>query len=387
MTRELKSKSYMKMAFDRSYLRFITELKQSIIRSRFHAASLANREQLLLYLYIGQKLSEKTQSEKWGSKIIEQISKDLQKELPGLRGFSYRSLMNMRQFADEYYSAIFLQSSTAEFVENAWPLGTDRKNKKLQLPTAELEKDGILRLTKEQLDAFFKVSFTHHIALIQKCKSASERFFYMGAAAYEMWSVDRLESQIDSGLYKTRGKLPNNFAAVLTKELRSTALNVFKDEYLFDFVNPDSVEDERVFEDAMVANIRKTMMSLGKGFTFIGNQYRLEVEGQEYFVDLLFYNRILRCLVAFELKRGKFKPEYAGQLNFYLSVLDDQARQPHENPSIGIILCKEKNNTIVEYAFRGMNKAMGVATYKLTKKLPAKLRGILPDAEELKRLL
>lgn len=375
----------MKLTLNKSYARFIVELKQSILQSRYHAASLANREQLLLYLYVGNRLSDKVKSEKWGSKVVEQISMDLQKELPGLRGFSYRSLMNMRQFADVYYSSIFLQSVPAEFVKKLLPTGGRKPI--LQSPTAELKKQRSTHSTGEDIRVFFGVSFTHHMTLLQRCKDRKERLFYMQAAAKEMWTVDTLDEQIKSDFYRKRGTLPNNFLTTLTQELRSTALEVFRDEYLFDFMTPDAAEDERVFENSIVANIRKSMMTLGKGFTFIGNQYRLEVEGEEFFIDLLFYNRLLRCLVAFELKRGKFKPEYAGKLNFYLSALDDQVRMPEENPSIGIILCKEKNNTVVEYAIRGLRKTMGVATYKLSKNVPKELKGILPDADELKKLL
>lgn len=167
----------------------------------------------------------------------------------------------------------------------------------------------------------------------------------------------------------------------------SGALNAFKDEYLFDFMLLDDEADERMFEEKSVANIRKFILSLGKGFSFIGNQYKVEVDGNEFFIDLLFYNRMLQCLVVFELKRGKFKPEYAGKLNFYLNVLDDKVKLPHERPSIGIILCKENNNTEVEYSFKNINKAMGVATYKLSTEVPKEMRGILPDAEKLKRLI
>ena len=192
-----------------------------------------------------------------------------------------------------------------------------------------------------------------------------------------------------ANLFKQQGTLPNNFATTLPKSHKEKALQAFKDEYLLEFINiedPDE-EDERVIENEIVRNIKKFIMSIGGDFAFMGNQYRLIVEEQEFFIDLLFYNRKLQCLVAFELKKGKFKPEYLGKMNFYLSALDDTLKQEHENPSVGIILCKEKNNKIVEYSFRDFNKAMGVATYKTSTELPEQFKEALPDSETLKKLL
>lgn len=381
------------MKINKPYLSFISELKQSIIRSRYQAASLANREQLMLYLYVGKKLSEKIKIEKWGAKVLQQIAEDLQKELPGLRGFSDRNLNKMKQFFEAYYSFLIMPSATAQLTKSL-----DTKGKRPIMPsataqigqsvTAQLKKNKKpLPLKEEQLNAFFNISFTHHILLLNKCKDSQERFFYIQSAASEMWSIAILQHQIASKLYKKQGKLPNNFKTALPEHIRATALNVFKDNYFFDFVTLEEFENERGLEDKIVANIRKFIMTVGKGFSFIGNQYRMEVDGEEFFVDLLFYNRILQCLVAFELKKEKFKPEHAGKLNFYLNVLDDKVKLPNENPSIGIILCKEKNNSIVEYAFKSINKAMGVATYKLSTEVPKKLKGILPDAEAFKKLL
>jgi predicted nuclease of restriction endonuclease-like (RecB) superfamily len=416
----------MKSKVEKSYLGFIAELKQSILKSRLQAARLANREMLLLYLSVGFRLSEKIKVEKWGAKILQQIADDLQAELPGLRGFSVSNLKNMRQFADEYVPRLFSQLTTGQIIklisqsptgqlpETAIsPLATGQtvksigqsataqsgantitplptaisgkqiKKQKRPLPAAQLSTD----FTQEQLTHFFSISFTHHILLLNKCAKQEQRFFYMQLAATQLLSVEDLAQNIKAGAYKKRGKLPNNFAVSLPEKLKATALDMFKDEYLFDFMQLDDEEDERVFETKLVANIKKFIMSLGKGYSFIGNQYKLELEEREYAADLLFFNRILQCLVVFELKRGRFKPEYAGKLNFYLNLLDDKVKLPHENPSIGIILCKEKNNTEVEYSFKNINKAMGVATYKLSSEVPKAMKGILPDAATLKKLL
>jgi predicted nuclease of restriction endonuclease-like (RecB) superfamily len=283
---------------------------------------------------------------------------DLQRELPGIRGFSFTSLKNMRQFYETYGQMAIGQSVTGQ-------IGQDELTQK---------------------EAFWGISFTHHMLLINKCEKIEERVFYIDQAASQYWSVRVLEHHIAAKLYRKRGKLANNFHDTLPNKLKANALEVFQDEYLFDFVSTDET-DEKVFESALVLNIKNMILTMGKGFCFIGNQYRLEIGGDEFFIDLLFFNRHLRSLVAFELKRGKFKPEYVGQLNFYLNVLDEKVRLAHENASIGIVLCKEKNNTVVEFAVRTVDKAMGVATYRTTREMPAEMRGILPDTGELARLL
>lgn len=356
------------MEINQSYLHFLKELKQNIIQSRYAAARLANKEQLRLYLKTGWILTEKIAAEKWGNSILKKIAADLQTELPGLRGFSDRNLYNMKLFYQAYPDHEVSQSVTAK-IENPVIL---------QSVTAELQVD---------FELFFSISFTHHILLLNKCKSLEERYFYIRHAATEYWSVSILEHKINEGLFKHQGRLPNNFNNTVSQELKETALQVFQDEYLWDFMSLDGDENERVIESEIVNNIRKFILGLGKGFSFIGNQYRLEVDGQEFFIDLLFFNRNLQSLVIFELKRGKFKPEYAGQLNFYLNVLDDKVKLPNENPSIGIIICKEKSNTVVEYAFKSIDSAMGAATFRTARQVPKEMKDILPDANKLSELL
>ncbi|MDO6430625.1 PDDEXK nuclease domain-containing protein [Flavitalea sp. BT771] len=352
---------------NKEYMRMIVDLKQSIIQSRYAAARLANKEQLLLYFKTGKVLSEKIAAERWGVKIVEQIADDLQKQLPGLRGFSYRNLMKMKQFAETYAVVPFLPSVTAEIRKI--------RNRNVKMETAEYNVH------------FFSISFSHHIVVLNKCKSLEEKMFYISQAASQCWSVSILEHYIDSNLFFQQGKLPNNFDKTLPEKLKSSALMVFQDEYLIDFMTPGEIEDERVLEEKVVSDIKHFIMKMGQGFSFIGNQYRLELAGEEFFIDLLFFNRHLHCLVAFELKRGKFKPEYAGQLNFYLNVLDEKVKLTEENPSIGIILCKEKNNTVVEFAVKTIDKAMGVATYRTSKEVPKEMKGIMPDPGELVKLL
>ena len=337
------------------YSTLLSDISSQILQSRYRAARMVNRELLLLYFAVGKQLSEKIAAEKWGTGVIFQLSVDLQKQLPGLRGFSATNLKNMRQFADEYHELIG------------------------QTASGQLE--------NIELNVFLSLGFSHHILLLNRCNNLPERVFYMQKTVANQWTHEMLDWQIKAKAYQKRDQtLPNNFATTLSESIRDTALQAFKDEYLLDFINVET-DDERVVEKGIVQNIKEFILKAGKGFAFIGNQHRLLVDDEEFFVDLLFYNRQLKCLVAVELKKGKFKPIYAGQLNFYLNVLNDQERMPDENPAIGIVLCKEKNDKTVEYAFQSIHNPMGVATYQLSSDLPEHLRNVLPDPESLKKLL
>ena len=352
-----------------TYLQFITELKKSIIQSRYQAARLANKEQLLLYLRTGRMLSDKVKKEKWGAKVLERISDDLQKELPGIKGFSSRNLHKMRQFFEAYETVVIVPTLTA------------------QLQNTDYRYDSNLQPESAEVEQFFGISFSHHILILNKCSDLIERRFYIQRSAIELWSLSVLEHKIDGRLFEKQGTLPNNFPKAISGDLKKSAAQIFSDEYLMDYMNLGENDSELDVEDKIVLNIRNFILRMGKGFSFIGNQFRVELEGEEFFIDLLFFNRYLQCLVAFELKRGKFKPEYVGQLNFYLNVLDEKIRLPHENPSIGIILCKEKNNTVVEYSVRTIDKPMGVATFRTTKELPKEIKEVLPNADQLKKMI
>lgn len=360
----------------------IKELKSMILTSRYRAAALANKELLLLYFSVGKLIVEKSKSEKWGSGTLDKISVDLQKELPGLRGFSITSLKKMRVFYSEW-----------KFFFSIGPLPTDQLKKTVRTATKKkaVKTDEFGPLSTDQFrNDFLSIGFTHHYEILIKTKAVAERIFYITKTDKEFLSVDTLIHAIKSQAHKKQGKLKNNFATTINNEVqREQALQIFKDEYLLDFINiedPDLI-DERELEDAIVRNIKKFILSIGSDFAFIGNQNRLIIDEEEFFIDLLFFNRRLQCLVAFELKKGRFRPEYLGKMNFYLSALDDLVKQPHENPSIGIILCKSKTDKVVEFSFRDFSKSMGVATYKTSKELPAKYKGILPDPKALKELL
>ncbi len=358
-----------------NYAEAIKAIKQAILKSRYHAAVLANREMLMLYFGIGEYISKNSRTGTWGTNAIETISAQLQKELPGLRGFAVSNIKNMRQFYEAWKGLI----PNRQFSTGDLEVLFDNDIQIRQLLAGDLETNPVLQL-------FVSVGFTHHMTILHKTESEDERLFYIERCATEFWSVEKLKYNLKSDLYAREGKIANNFAVTISDaDFRGKALRSFKDEYLLDYINiedPDEA-DEREIADHIVRNIKKFIMTLGSDFSFIGQEYRVVVEGDEYFIDLLFFNRQLQSLVAVELKRGAFKPEYAGKLNFYLSALDEYVKKPHENPSIGIVLCKSQKEKKVEFAFKDISKPMGVATYLLSKELPKEYQGILPDADKL----
>ncbi len=381
------------------YSQVLGEIKQNILTHRYRAAKAVNRELLWLYWRTGRTLSQQVEAQRWGAKVVQTLSNDLQRAFPGLRGFSFRNLKNMRQFAEEYRDLERLFRETDSPFTDQTDLKQDKSRFLGELPSenpagATLRpKTGdetyfYLASTKE---LFFSVGFTHHILLLNRCKDLTERRFYLEQTVQNQWTVDTLEFALDGKHYQTKGKMPNTFGQFLSggqmpESLKETALMTFRDEYLLDFINVDP-DDERVLERHIVQNIQRFLLGLGKGFSFVGSQYRTLVDGDEYYVDLLFYNRVLKCLVAIDLKKGEFKPEYAGKMNFYLSALDENEKMPDENPSIGIILCKSKSKVKVGFAFKGISTPMGVATYRLSDDLPGMYRDVLPDPDTLTNLL
>ena len=332
----------------------------------------------------------KSRSKIWGDKVLSQIATDLKKQMPSLRGFSATNLKNMRQFYTTYDDNPIGQLLTDQLQS------TDKQKDIIgQLATGQLQSTQSAEnwpLVTPQIDNsflsnFFSITFTHHLILLHKCKTLEERMFYMHKATEDHWSVSILEHYIQENLFLQIGKLNHNFDTTIQPEHSQLAIELFKDQYLLDFLQLQDGDKEMQIENSIVSNITEFILKMGKGFAFIGNQFRLEVEGHEFSIDLLFYNRILRRLVAFEIKKDRFKPEYTGQLHFYLNVLDDKIRLQEELPSIGIILCKEKHDAIVQYSIRHMNTPMGVATFMNSCEPPAEIQQVLPDSDQLRRLI
>lgn len=394
----------MEIQGDNNYVLAVKQIKTAILKSRYEAAALANKELLKLYFSIGQYVSFHSRNKNWGKGAIDSISSLLQQELHGLRGFSATNIRNMRIFYEEWECMqpflIDKKEPLFQFSEEELDrqlLSAELKNQNRQLATGDLNDSFLIQqlataeLENEWIELFLKVPFTQHRLIIRGAEVTEERVFYIQKVATEFWSFETLKHHLKSDLYQRQGKLAHNFQSTLSENaFRQKALMAFKDEMLLDFINIEDADEEpneRVLENAIVQNIKKFIMALGTEFSFIGNQHRLLIEDEEYFIDLLFFNRKIQSLVAIELKKGKFKAEYVGKMNLYLSALDEMVKQPHENPSIGIILCKEKNNKIVEFAFRDTSKPMGVVTYKTYNDLPEAYKNILPDTETLKSLL
>jgi len=373
---------------------FVGALKETILQSQYNAARAVNTQLVQLYYFLGAAISNKAKQAKWGDKVLETIATELQKELKHLKGFSAQNLKKMRIFYEAYPQMLsscelaiqILQSPNKDYDKIGSPLATELGTTiGSSLPTKTEIKIGST-LSNQFHEAFWSITFSNHFLIINKLGNINERKWFIQKTAQNNWSHRVLQNHLKNKIHLQQ-QLPSNFETQLPEQTKRQAIAQFRDEYLLDFLSIDDTDDERLLETKIVQNIRDFLLNLGTGFSFMGNQYKLQVENEEFFIDLLFYNRNLQAMVAIELKRGKFKPEHLGQLGFYLSVLDDKVRLPHESQSIGIILCKEKNNTVVEYALRNASQPMGVAVYKTKNEMPENFQKALPGIDELKKLL
>ena len=377
----------------------VETIKTSILHSQARAARNVSANQLALYFSVGGYISLNTRQQQWGSGAIETISERLQKELPGLQGFSERNIRNMRQFYEAWSNLLIWQPAAAEMADQEkWqPAAAEIQ---LQAATQLLHTPSRLDFSRDVFDIelahdFLSISFTHHMEILNKTNTLEQRLFYIQKSAEFKWNKYELRDQLKKDLYGHQSLMPNNFLKSLPKHSQALkAIEMFKDEYLLDYINVEELNmrdksdvDEKIVEQEIIHNVKNFIMMFGHDFTFVGNQYHLEKFGENEFIDLLFYNRELACLVAVELKKGKFKPSYLGQLQSYLQILDTDIRKPNENPSIGIILCREANKAYVEFVIQKYDSPMGVATYKTAADMPEKLRKALPDEEQLRELL
>ena len=373
---------------DQKYKDAVQLIKVAILQSQYEAAKSANEKQLMLYYGIGKYISLNSRNGFWGQGAIEAISSQLERELPGLKGFSARNLRYMRTFYEEW-----------NMLDSKGTGGLEDMNSNLEPAGAKLElsnwNPSVPKLRDFPIEQFFTIGFSHHRTILSKCKNYDERIFYIIKCGEEKLSREQLIDSINADDYNHQGKLPNNFVQTMTPGMQALkAVSTFKDEYLLDFINVEEIDardaadvDEKVVENSIVNNVKNFILTFGKDFAFISSQYHLDAFGEDQYIDLLFFNRELNCLVAVELKRGKFKTSYLGQLQGYLSVLDGFEKKAHENPAIGIILCKDMNKSFVDYVIQDYSKPMGVATYKTSKDMSEELKKALPDIEELKRLL
>lgn len=324
---------------------FVQEVKAKIQNARTLALKAVNKELIALYSDIGKIIVQRQEHFGWGKSIVESLSKELQSEFEGISGFSPQNLWNMRQYYLAYKDNEILQTLSRE------------------------------------------ISWSHNVLIFQKCKDDLQKEFYIKFTLQNAWSVRVLDNHIDNQSYEKALLSQNNFSSTLPQNVAKKASLILKDEYTFDFLSLNDEHSERELELALIKQVRKFLTQMGSDYAFIGNQYKLTADGQDFFIDLLLFHRKLKALIAIELKIGDFKPEYAGKMNFYLALLDDKVRLNDENASIGIIICKNKSKIIVEYALKNTAKPIGVATYTLTKSLPKDLAKLLPSPKEINEKL
>ena len=320
---------------------FLHEVKAQIRQRQYQALRAANKELLTLYGWIGEAIHRRQTEHGWGKAVVETLARDLQAEFPGRNGFSARNLWNMLDFYTEYSTKPKLQPLVAE------------------------------------------ISWAKNLLIMARCKDDLEREFYLRATARFGWTKNLLQHQLDNQSYRQYLAGQTNFDAALPESVKAQALLAVKDHYVFDLMGLSEEHSERELEQALVRNLRAFLTEMGEAFTFVGNQYRLQADNKDYFIDLLLFHRRLRCLLAIELKIGEFKPEHKGQIEFYLDQLDQHHRLEGENPPIGIVICRSKTKTIVEYALRNTSRPLGIATYTVTPQLPALYAGDLPSPEAI----
>jgi predicted nuclease of restriction endonuclease-like (RecB) superfamily len=378
-----------------NYAIAVKTIKTAILQGQYAAAKESNRIQLATYFSIGKYISLNSRHGFWGKGAIETISEQLRRELPGLRGYSPSNMKNMRLFYEKW--SVLDSKSPIAIGESSEQNSTiaigELQSEDYQIDIyRSLSVDNVVDFP---IEVFFSVPFTHHIRILEKTQTQEERYYYMHRCVMENLSVDGLVKIIMQDDFLHKSILPNNFVNTISDPANARkAVMMFKDEYFLDFINTEEIGerdfadiDEKVVEKEIIHNVKNFIMTFGRDFAFIGNQYHLEVYGHDHFPDLLFFNRELNAMVVVDLKKGEFKPSYLGQLAAYLRILDDKVKKPHENQTIGLILCKSADKEYVEYIIQDYNKPMGVATYTTENDMPEKLRNALPPVEELKKLL
>jgi predicted nuclease of restriction endonuclease-like (RecB) superfamily len=336
-----KTMSEIEIVKSNDYARFFADLKEKVLTSQRQAVVQVNRQLIMLYHHIGTEIIRLQKEKGWGSKVVDQLSRDLKSTFPDMKGFSPRNLKYMRQFAHEYPDIKFVQEVLAQ------------------------------------------LSWYHNITLLDKAGAYNEKLFYIQKTIENGWSRNYLVSQITAKLHERDGKAVTNFQKRLPPSISALAEQSLKDPYLFDFLSMETNAHEKAVENALIKHMEKFLLELGAGFSFLGRQYKLVVSNHTFYLDLLFYHTKLHCYMVIELKNKEFKAEYAGKLNFYLSAVDAVLKTPEDNPTIGLILCKEKDNIIAEYALKDIHKPIGLAEYKLEKVVPEDLLISLPTIDDI----
>ena len=373
---------------DDKYIQLLDSVKSRIHVAQHQVAMYVNSELLYTYWNIGYALNQERERQEWGAKVVDKLAQDLKTSFPKMKGLSKRNLQYMMKFADEWPIDPIEQPPAAQ-IES---INTKVPPPMAQIQTTEGEQDIIVPPPVAQFrifeqNDFARVPWSHHRLLLDKIDTQEERSFYCEQIIANNWSKRVLINKIDQDLYQSQGKLSNNFIEVLPTSQAALVKETFKDPYFFDFLQLGDEASEREIEDRLTTQIEKFLLELGAGFAYMGRQYKLEVGGKEYYLDLLFFHTKLNCYVNIELKIDEFKPEYAGKSQFYLTAIDEQLKADFHNPSVGIILCKEANSIVVEYTLKQSSVPLGVAEYKLVRELPEQLRGLIPSADDLKKYI
>lgn len=379
------------------YAGWLADIKVQIHEAQQRASQALNLELVSLYWRIGRAILDQQDQQGWGAKIIDRLAQDLRANFPQMKGFSTRNLKYMRAFAEAWPDSEIAQQPAGKLEGGAivqQPLHNWGAGEIVQGALGQLEGKAIVQAPLHKWAAeemvhhlMHKLPWYHHLALLDKLKTREDRLWYAAKAIENNWSRNILVMQIESRLMERSGAAVTNFAVTLPKPQSDLARECLKDPYRFDFLGLTEESQEREIEKALVKHVTDFLLELGAGFAFVGRQVLLDVGGEEFFMDLLFYHLKLRCYVVIELKAGKFQPEHLGKLGFYMTAVDAQMKHPQDGPSIGLLLCKSKNKVVAEYALRDKTQPVGVAEYQLIESLPAELQTSLPSIEQIEREL
>jgi predicted nuclease of restriction endonuclease-like (RecB) superfamily len=367
-----------------TYISLFSEIKVRIRQAQVKATMAANAQMIAMYWDIGKMISERQNLEGWGTNVIHRLSVDLKNELPELKGFSERNLGRMLQFANEY-SILPQAVAKLQITENHKDIILQQAVAKLESKEKSVLPQTVAKIENEQL--LLSIPWGHNLLLIEKIKDIETRFWYMKQTVENGWSRDVLRAMIKSNAFERKGSVVNNFDNRLTDLQSELVKQTLKDPYIFDFLTLAEPFAERELEIELIKHIEKFLLELGTGFAFVGRQYHIEVGDKDFNIDLLFYHLKMRCFVVIDLKKGEFKPEHAGKMNFYCSVIDDVLKHKNDEPTIGLILCENKNKIIAEYALRDNTKPIGISEYEFTKALPENFKSSLPSIEEIEKEL
>ncbi|MCL2657850.1 MAG: PDDEXK nuclease domain-containing protein [Betaproteobacteria bacterium] len=361
------------------YPALLADIKQRVRRAQTRAMLAVNAELIRLYWDIGALIHTRQQQQGWGAGVIPRLAKDLHNELPEEKGFSERNIKRMLAFYREYPH---LGASAAKVPQ---PVAQITEAEKVTQPVSQMPEGQDAPAYPPEL--LLALPWGHHVELMNKVKDPATRQWYIRTAIENGWSRNILLMQIETAAHRRQGKAASNFALRLPAPESDLVQQTLKDPYLFDFLTLEAGFHERELETGLIAHLEKFLLELGQGFAFVGRQYHLDLEGDDFYIDLLFYHLKLRCYVVIDLKRGNFKPEYAGKMNFYCNVVDDKLRHESDKPTIGLILCQQPNRVLAEYALRGVDKPIGVSSFELTRALPKTLKSSLPSIEQIEREL